>query len=50
MNILDYIDRYAEATFEQVPFNEVDAMLFAELAYVNLENIIPGNSPSIGIR
>jgi len=41
MNILDYIDRYAEATFEQVPFNEVDAMLFAELAYVNLENIIP---------
>ncbi len=41
MDILDYLNDYSDFSFDEVPFNEVDALLFAELAYVNLENLIP---------
>lgn len=32
-NILDYIKKYKDITFKEVPFNDVDALILAELAY-----------------
>ncbi len=41
-NFFDYLDWYGDLTFEQVPFNEVDALLLANLSYVRLANVVPG--------
>lgn len=35
MNILGYAKKYKDKTFFEEPFNVVDALIFAELAYVN---------------
>ena len=34
-NIMDYLDWRGDITFEQSPFNEVDNVILAQLAYVN---------------
>lgn len=39
-NILDYIDWRGDLTFQERPFNEVDNLIFSELAYVNMNGII----------
>ena len=41
MNILDYIDWRGDLTFEQDGFNEVDNLIFSELAYVDMRGIVP---------
>ena len=40
MNIYDYIDQYSMYTFDEKPFNEVDAMLFSYLSYADYGNIV----------
>lgn len=40
-NIMDYLDWRGDITFEQSPFNEVDNVILAQLAYVNFRDIIP---------
>ena len=40
-NMLDYLDWRGDLTFEQAPFNEVDNLVLAQLAYVNLDYIVP---------
>ena len=40
-NIMDYLDWSGDITFEQSPFNEVDNVILAQLAYVNFRDIIP---------
>lgn len=42
--MLDYLSWYGDMDFEAVPYNEVDAALLAQLAYVDLEGIVPGLS------
>lgn len=37
MNILDYIEKFGSQTFEQRPFNNVDATIMATLSYVNFD-------------
>ena len=37
-NIMDYLDWRGDITFEQSPFNEVDNVILAQLAYVNFRD------------
>ena len=39
-NLVDYIERYGDKSFAQKPFNEIDGLIFSQLAYVDFENII----------
>lgn len=41
MNILDYIDWRGDLAFEQDGFNEVDNLIFSELAYLDMRGIVP---------
>lgn len=36
-NVNDYVKYYRNKTFMEVPFNEVDALIFASLSYINLD-------------
>ena len=40
-NILDYLDWRGDLTLEQAPFNEVDNLILAELAFVDFGGIVP---------
>ena len=40
-NILDYLDWRGDLPMTQVPFNEVDNLILAELAYADLDGIVP---------
>ena len=41
MNIIGYVKRFGDQTFKELPFNEIDALIFAELAYINFDTVIP---------
>lgn len=36
-NILWYLKKYGNESFEKLPFNEIDALIFSEIGYLNLE-------------
>ncbi|MBQ3497378.1 MAG: hypothetical protein IJA73_04525, partial [Oscillospiraceae bacterium] len=40
-NILDYIDWRGDLTFAHSPFNEVDNLILAELAFLDFAQIVP---------
>lgn len=40
MNIVGYVNKYGKKKFSELPFNEIDALIFAELAYINFDHII----------
>lgn len=39
MNMLDYAKKYGQFSFEEYPFNEIDAAIFSYLTYLNWELI-----------
>ena len=41
-NLLDYLDWRGDLTLKQSPFNEVDNLILAELAFVDFNGIVPG--------
>lgn len=41
-NIVDYIKEYGDFTFEEKPFNEVDNVVFSQLAYTDFAGIADG--------
>ena len=45
-NLMDYLDWRGDLTFSQAPFNEVDSLIFSELAYGDFREIVP----SVGER
>ena len=47
--IFDYISWRGDLPFETVPFNEIDALIFAEFAYLNLGGIVPEEVTKDGI-
>ena len=49
-NILDYLDWRGDLTLAQAPFNEVDNLLLAELAFVDFRGIVPENGQSVLLR
>ncbi len=40
MNIMDYLDMRGDLTFAERPFNEVDNLIFSELAYLDMNGIV----------
>ena len=41
-NISDYLDWRGDITLEKDPFNEVDNLVLAQLAYTDFDGIVPG--------
>ena len=40
-NILYYMKRYGNKSFEEFPLNEVDGLILSQLSYLNLDTLIP---------
>ena len=40
-NLMDYLDWRGDLTLEISPFNEVDALILAELSFVDFDGIVP---------
>ena len=38
-NMLDYIEEYGNYSFKEKPFNEIDNLIFSQLAYTDFKNI-----------
>ncbi|MGN0535239.1 MAG: Mbeg1-like protein [Eubacterium sp.] len=43
----DYINDFGEFTFTEKPFNEIDNLIFSQLAYIDFENIITSSAYSV---
>ena len=43
MDIFEYVDKYGIYTFDELSFNEVDAVIFSFLSYVDYEKILENN-------
>lgn len=41
MNIISYVKKYGEKTFSELPFNNLDGLIFSQLSYVNFNYLIP---------
>lgn len=41
-NILEYAEKYATVSTNEMPYNELDGLVLSELAYINWENVVPG--------
>lgn len=39
-NIIDYIDKSGNKLFNELPFNEIDNVIFASISYLNLDGIV----------
>lgn len=48
-NFLDYLHWRGDLDFSLIPFNEIDAAIFAMLSYVNMSGIVPGCDSDAGI-
>lgn len=48
-NINSYIDEYGEKTFKELPYNEVDALIFSQLSYVNYSALVGGFDSEVEI-
>lgn len=46
-NIINYIKKTGQHTFEEIPFNEVDNVVFASISYLNLEGIVENSKITI---
>ena len=43
-NIISYIKWRGDFSFDQIPFNELDNPILAELSYLDLNEIVSGSS------
>ena len=41
MNIIGYVKKYKNRSFEELPFNDIDSLIFSELAYINFDEVAP---------
>lgn len=41
MNIIDYIQKHKDESFQDFPFTEVDSLILSLLPYISFDNIIP---------
>lgn len=39
-----YVDNFGNKSFNEKPFNDVDALIFSELSYINFERLAPSSS------
>lgn len=50
-NIIGYLQRHGHETFDECPLGEVDALIFAQLSYINWSGIVTGSlRPEDGCR
>ncbi len=49
-NLMDYLDWRGDITLAVSPFNEVDALILAELSFVDFEGIVPPPEVGRGVR
>ncbi len=40
-NIISYLGEFGHLSFEELPFNEVDALILSQFAYLKLEGLVP---------
>ena len=45
-NILDYLEKFGDKTFERLPFGEVDALILSQFAYLKFDGLVPGPGES----
>ena len=45
-NILDYLEKFGDKTFERLPFGEVDALILSQFAYLKFDGLVPGPDES----
>lgn len=45
-NIIDYVNQYGKADFKKYAFNEVDSLIFSELAYLKYDSFFVGKAAS----
>lgn len=48
--MLDYLDWYGDIEFDTLPFNEVDALVLAQLSYLGLEGIVASEGKAIRVE
>ena len=48
-NIVDYIKWRGDLPFFASPFNEIDALVFSEIAYVHFDDLVPASLLSHGV-
>lgn len=41
-NIIDYVEKYGHVSFEEKPFNKVDALILSQFSYFKLDGFVPG--------
>ena len=46
-NIFNYITKYADNTFDEMPFNEVDAVMLSAIAYVDFSKIVNNDNKEV---
>jgi len=49
-NILDYLDWRGDLPFTAAPFNEVDNLIFSQLCFLDLENLVPEDPGAAPVR
>ncbi len=49
-NLTTYLTFLKNITFKQLPFNELDALLFALLSYIRFKGIVPGDAQSVTLQ
>ena len=42
--IRQYIEKYGAYSFEELPVNEIDALIFSQLSYIDFKDIADGDS------
>ena len=50
MNINSYIRYFGNKTFEENPFNDVDALILAEFSYINMELLYPKGEDRVCLK
>lgn len=48
-NLIQYLRDYGEKSFRELPFSEVDALVFAQFAYLKMTGIVPGFNKGPGV-
>lgn len=49
-NILDYLEWRGDLTFTAAPFNEVDNLIFTQLCFLDLDNLVPADPAAMPVR
>ena len=43
MNIVGYVKKFGDKTFKELPFNDIDALIFSEISYLNIDLLFTGH-------